>query len=446
MTPKKELQNIKKAEKISIIEGSFYGVMDGFGLRYITPYALFLGASHYLIALLSTLPQFLGNVSQLYGIQLIKDNSRKKIAFHAVLTQSLFWLPIIILGIIYFFFEETRIVIPWLLLIVYSLLIISGSIGSPAWNSWMKDLVLKNSGQYFGIRNRILNITTVVSMFIAGLILTFFTDGLTLIGFFIIFVIAGIGRYISANLFLKQYEPKFTYNNNAYFSFYEFVKKMLYNNFGRFVLLISLISFATAIAGPFFTVYMLEDLSLSYLQFTIVSTGAVISMILFLPSWGKFADKFGNIKVIKINSFFITIIPLFWLFTLFMKQFSTNSIVFYLIFVELFAGFSWAGFNLSAGNFIYDAVTREKMAFCVAYFNIINAGGAFIGALLGGFLSSKDIYFFGVKGLVTLFIISFLLRAIVTLFIQTSIHEVRKVKDFQLTNHLNNTFRMLRVL
>ena len=52
----------------------------------------------------------------------------------------------------------------------------------------MKDLVLKNSGQYFGIRNRILNITTVVSMFIAGLILTFFTDGLTLIGFFIIAV------------------------------------------------------------------------------------------------------------------------------------------------------------------------------------------------------------------------------------------------------------------
>ncbi|MEN9626718.1 MAG: hypothetical protein RL557_1046 [archaeon] len=448
---KKELRQIKKAEKTSVVEGSFYGIMDGFGLRYITPYALAMGASNYLIALLSTLPQFLGNISQLFGIQLIKKYPRKNITFYAVLIQTLFWLPLILLGIIYFSFPSSKIAIPWILLIVYSLLIVSGSIGSPAWNSWMKDVVLKNNGSYFGNRNRIINISIVVSMMIAGLILTLFTDGLTLIGFFIIFAVAGIGRFVSAQLLLRQYEPQFKYSNDSYFSFYEFVKKMLYNNFGRFVVLFSLISFATAIAGPFFTVYMLEDVGFSYLQFTICSTGAVISMILFLPRWGRFADKFGNIKVIKLNSILITIIPFLWILTIFMKQFSTNALVFYLLCVELFAGFAWAGFNLSAVNFIYDAVTREKMAFCVAYFNIVNAFGAFVGAMLGGFLSSKNLHFFGIKGLVVLFFISFILRGIITIFIQTSIHEVREVKQFDFKKQISSKIKngkamMLRVI
>ena len=46
----------KKASRISIREGAAYGLFDGFGLRYITPYALLLGMSNTLIGILISLP------------------------------------------------------------------------------------------------------------------------------------------------------------------------------------------------------------------------------------------------------------------------------------------------------------------------------------------------------------------------------------------------------
>lgn len=444
-TDKKEAEEIKRSEKISVVEGSFYGMMEGFGTKYITPYALALGASNFLIALLSTLPNFLGNLNQLTTLKLIKKRSRKSISFYSVLFQALLWIPIILIGILYFFAEKYRSIIPVLLLVFYSILLVIGSIVGPAWNSWMKDLIVKNSGRYFGTRNRIVNLVIVISMAFAGLILSYFSESL-LLGFFIIFFIAFTARLISSILLLKQYEPPFTYNDASYFNFKQFLRKMPSNNFGKFVILVSLISLATAIAGPFFAVYMLKDLGFSYIQFTVVSTGAIISMIIFLPRWGGFADDFGNVKVLKLTSLFITIIPLLWFCTIFLKGFPLTFIVIYLFGLELFSGFMWAGFNLSASNFVYDAVSRDRMAFCVAYFNIINSFGAFIGAILGGFLSSKNINLFGLKGFFILFLLSFVIRFFITIFIQTSIREVRNVRDFRLKDHIKNKLKYGKVI
>ena len=98
-----EKENREKAKEISIKEGSFFSLMDGFGLRYITPYALALGASNFVIALLSSLPQLLGNITQLAIPRLMKKISRRKIVATAVITQAFMWFPIILVGFLYFF-------------------------------------------------------------------------------------------------------------------------------------------------------------------------------------------------------------------------------------------------------------------------------------------------------------------------------------------------------
>ncbi|MEK6872299.1 MAG: MFS transporter, partial [Nanoarchaeota archaeon] len=404
-------------------------------------YALALGASNLLIALLSTLPGLLGNLNQLTTLNLIKKQSRKSIVMTAVILQALLWIPLIGLGIWYMLAPDFRKTIPLFLLFVYSFLIMSGSSGSPAWNSWMRDLVLKNSGRYFGMRNRIMHICIIFSMFVASGILTFFKTTTPIIGFCIIFAIAGAARLISAFFLLRQYEPKFKYSDEAYFSFYDFVKKMLFNNFGRFVLLVSLISLATNFAGPFFAVYMLQELQFSYVQFTFVSTAALVSMIFFLPRWGDFADKFGNVRVMQFNAILIALIPLLWFASIFFSSLSIWFIVFYLVALELYSGYAWAGFNLSAGNFIYDAVTKERMAFCVAYFNIINAFCAFVGAILGAFIASQKIQIFGIEGLVLLFLLSFIGRCLVAIYMQTAIREVRQVSDFKLKEHIKQKLK-----
>ena len=62
---------------------------------------------------------------------------------------------------------------------------------------------------------------------------------------------------------------------------------MPYSNFGKFVIFISIISFATAIASPFFAVYMLKDLDMSILSYTIITVGSALTSLLFLPVWGN---------------------------------------------------------------------------------------------------------------------------------------------------------------
>jgi MFS family permease len=62
--------------------------------------------------------------------------------------------------------------------------------------------------------------------------------------------------------------------------------------------------------------------------------------------------------------------------------------VWFLVLIQLYSGFFWAGFNLAAANFVFDAVTPAKRARCIAYQAIINGVLVFSGSLAGGFLAT----------------------------------------------------------
>jgi len=424
-----ELEKIRKAGRTSIKEGSAAAIMEGFGNRYITPYALTLGASNFFIGLISTLPILLGNLFQLHTLSLLKTRKRKTIVYISTFIQSLFWLPLILIGMIYLIYSNLSPIFPILLLIIYSIIVISGAVASPAWNSWMKDLIIKDTGKYFGIRNRVVNLVIILSMFTAGIILNFFNQRFVLLGFSIIFFIAMIGRLISSYLLFNQYEPNYTYSKESHYTLKSFIKRIPKSNFGLFVVFISLTSFAISIASPFFAVYMLKNLNFNYIQFTIVTISSIISTILFMPSWGKFADKYGNIKVLKITGFLIPIIPFLWIMTIFLISIPVEIIVLYLLIIELFSGFVWSGFNLSSAIFIYDAVSREKMAVSITYFNILNSLGAFIGAIIGGLIASLKLSLFNLDTLIFIFLLSGILRIIIAISFGNKIKEVRIVSN-----------------
>jgi len=64
-------------------------LFDGFGLRYITPYALLLGMSNALIGILISLPQMLGTSVQLLTLKLLdKGVHRKTISWIGTFLQT----------------------------------------------------------------------------------------------------------------------------------------------------------------------------------------------------------------------------------------------------------------------------------------------------------------------------------------------------------------------
>lgn len=422
----------EETKKLSVKDGVCYSAMDGAGLRYITPYALAIGANNAQIGFLSSVPTLLGSLSQLLTPKAIEKTSRKKIILTGVLLQAIMWIPILVLGYFYFYKNISANLSATLMIIFFTLLTLFGSFLSPAWNSMMKDVVGKETGKYFGNRNKILGITTLIVMLICGFILNYFKRlDLLFFGFAIIFVVAFISRLFSWSFLKKHYDPQFKFKDKNYFNFKQFIKRIPQSNFGKFAVFISLIIFATYIASPFFSVYLLKNLQLDYATWILITISNPLSTLIFMPMWGRFADRFGNIKVLKWTGALISLIPIAYFFTMFMPLGNKLLLIPYLFAIEFFSGFIWAGFNLSAVNFMYDAVSRQKLALCVAYYNIFNGFGVFIGATLGGLISSAGFNFFGISAILFVFLLSAFARIIVYIFMIPKIKEVRNVEKYK---------------
>ncbi|MBS3095158.1 MFS transporter [Candidatus Woesearchaeota archaeon] len=245
---------------------------------------------------------------------------------------------------------------------------------------------------------------------------------------------AFIFRSLSAIMLKNYYEPRLKLEKEYYFTFLQFIKNIPKSNFGKFVVFVSLSTLATQIASPFFAVYMLRELNFSYTFWISTVISSILASLLFMPIWGKFTDKYGTVKTLKITGIFTPLVPFLWLLSPLLYKINFYLLLAYIIIVESFSGFIWAGFNLAAGNFIYDAVTRQRMALCIAYFSVINSIGFFIGASFGGIVSSMSSIPFGISPLIFVFFISGIARFLVYIFVSPTIKEVRTVKDLDIKN------------
>jgi len=420
---KSEISEKEKTLKLSIKEGSLTSVMSGLGGSYISLYALALKANNLQIGFLTSFSSLFAPFSQILGSRLMEKYSRKKIIILNVALQAFMWLPILLLSL-FFWKNLFSSYLPIILIVFYSLYAIFGSIAAPSWFSLMGDIVPeKIRGRYFGKRNRISELVVLISTLIAAFLLDFFkTKGFLLLGFSIIFFLSFLFRMFSSFLFSKHYEPKFKLKKKYYFSIFQFIKKAPSTNFGKFAIYIALIHLAVNIAGPFFAVYMKQDLNFSYTTFTLATISASLASIIFMPIWGKFSDKYGNLKLLKIGSILIPFLPILWLF---------GKSPYYIALVpQLLGGMGWAAFNLASFNFIYDAVSRERRGLCIAYSNVLSGIGVFLGAGLGGLLAHYLTITFMNK-LLFIFLISGILRFVIFLVFLPLIKEARKVKKLK---------------
>ena len=411
--------SVRKSLHYSILDGVFASIMLGINETFMTPYALFMKASAGMIGILSSMPNLAGALLQMKSAVLTERfGSRKALIKISILIHALMLVPVILIPYI---FKTNQALF---LIIFYTICIAFNGIAFPAWSSMMSDLVAENErGRYFGRRNMLTGIIYVISMLAGGVILYFMSTGHAedrriVCGFSVIFLIAFLSRLISWHYLNKMHEPPFAIRDEHRFTMLDFLKRVGKSNFGRFVFFIAAINFTVFLVSPFFAVYMLNDLKFNYMTFAIVTVASQLTMFVSMNLWGLHADHVGNRRIMKITSAFIPCVPLLWLF-------SHN--VLYLIIIQIFSGFVWAGFNLSASNFIYDAVTSEKRTRCIAYFNVINGLAVFFGATTGGYLLKILPALFGYK-MLTLVLISGGLRIFAALLC-SYVREVRKVRE-----------------
>ena len=201
----------ERTMKLSIKEGSATSVMGGLGEAYITPYALAISGrlGSLVVGFLSAFSGLLAPLSQIVGSRLIERYKRKNLIAVGVALQALMWLPILLLGLLFWknLFVSS---LPVILIIFYSLYAVFGSISGPAWFSLLGDIVPENiRGRYFSRRNKICGTIALLATLAGAFILDYFkTKGFLLIGFSVLFIGALVFRLISAWLFAKHYETK----------------------------------------------------------------------------------------------------------------------------------------------------------------------------------------------------------------------------------------------
>lgn len=426
-----EIKELKhQARRDSIKEGMFATIKGSLFDSYISPFAIAINSSNSLIAMMSSFTGLLGPISQLFSSRLMEKYSRKKIVVSSVLLECLSILPIIIIAFLFYKGIITQF-LPLILLITFSIYVILANISGPAWFSWMGDIIDEEyRGRWFAKRNLILGFISVILAIGASFFLDIFKQrNWEMQGFIVLFLVSFLGRWISKEIFKKQYEPKIELKEGYYFSFFQFISKAQENNFGRFTLFRTFLSFAGSIFAPFLAVYLLKDLEFSYTIYMIIIFSTTIFSLITMELWGKFADEYGNYKTILLTSLIIPIIPILW--------FLNESPIYLILVPSLIGGIAWAGFNLSSGNFIYDNVSIPRRGLIISYFNLLNGIGIFLGAGLGAILV-KIIPPTSINPLFWIFLVSAILRMIIVFIWIPKIKEVRKISQFKGRESLSN--------
>ena len=405
----------QKSLRYSVIDGAFNSAMLGFGETFLKPFAIALKATNSQIGFLTSIPTLVGAITQLVSANLVeKFKERKKLVTLAVLMQALVWLPIFLIPLI---FKTIKIELLLFFVMLYAAF---GNFATPAWASWIGDLVDENErGKYFGLKSKLAGFVLFITVFLGGYFLDIFSKYSILTAFSILFAISMVARLFSFYYLSKIYEPKYVAEKKNEFTLLHFIKEMKQTNYGLFVIYTSLMNFAVYIAAPFFAVYMLKDLNFGYLDYTLVIVASSVSSFLAMTYWGRLSDKFGNKKIITVTGLLVPFVPLIW---------ALVTRTYQIIILEVFSGFIWAGFNLCTSNFIFDNTEKQKRAKGFAYFNLFNSIAIFLGVSLGSFIALKLDSLLLVSSLPLVFIISGLARLIVSLAFLKKLKEVREVK------------------
>ena len=407
---------IRLSLRYSLFDGFFGALTTGLVEAYFVPFGLALRASAAQIGQLAAIPSMVGALAQSHASFLVRQIGGRKPAMR--LMVGLQALSLFVLCGILAVPPDIR--FTTLLGLVTCYMIFSG-LATPLYGSLLADyLPSQRRSGYFGWRNRIIGGVTVGGSFLAGMILHGWGKQ-SLIGFACLFALAGLCRLISWAYQEFLHEGGLRQERRHKKDRQWLLHRRFSPNFLRFVLFAGLMMGSINLAAPFFPVYLLQELGLSYLMYTLLVIGSQITMYFMMAPWGRQADQIGNLKIVKVVACLMPLIPLLWIL---------SADRFYLFGIQVAAGLLWSGYNLCTTNFIYDAVPAPQRVQAAVVFNIVVGLTSFIGAWMGGQLLTILPMLRGER-FYTLALLSAILQGLVLLFLLPLLREVRTVRHMK---------------
>ncbi len=370
--------------------------IENAGIAYQSPSLIAAGAGVKEIALLNTITNLL------YALLLVKvpsvlrfGDSLKKATVILGIVSALGWIPLITVSAVFKSISPIILIILWVISLVPSLMI------GPLRDKWLSDIVPGNRlGRYLSFRSIITAGSYVSSFYIMGYFLDHFQDGI-FNGFTMIFLMTFSVSLISLILYLIIKMPvAMGEEPQSDIGLLTFIKEAKQNTLGNLILFSAMIIFASSVTGAFFSVYLLKDLHVTYLTYTLVFSVEFISRMGISYFGGKMVDRAGAIKVLRVASFIIPVLPVLWIF---------SSNIGYLMGAQVLSGMAWATYDICVQSFLCRASPPSKRLHYIIYQRSIVTLAAALGPLLGAVLLNITFPMFG-NPIFGIFLISGVMR------------------------------------
>ncbi len=397
-------QRVEKSLSASVKDGVLFSIMTGLGDYYMAPLLLFYGASDATIGLLTILPQSFAALAQLL-LSRTAGMWRKRKMFVAVgcMLHAFFWL-LQLCVLLSPLDGSAKIALALGLFTVY---IGWNALISPVWSGWMADLVPEERrGAFFGFRNRATGLALFLSTLAGGVVLGAFGSDVAL-GFGVLFIAAFAAR-LGSSWYLSRMDEAGGAGEFREVKWRHLLFHHAMGNMRLFIATVSLMSFGVYMAAPFFAVFMLRDLHMSYMEYGVLISAALLAKIISFRYWGGLADRFGNRAVLVATGLLLVVVPLPWVV---MPEFWV------LFLAQLFSGFAWSGFELVTFNYALSSAQREQRVSMMSRYSVFSNVGIVGGAITGSVLVSGVLpaAAWGMLMLQILFLLSSCVRLVVAL-------------------------------
>lgn len=435
-----EQATLERGLRYSIYDGAFATAMGSLtGGIFLMGFALkVIGATPTQVGLLAALPM-LANVVQMLGSYIIERTGRTKgLCIGSMIVSRILWVLVILLPLAIFSnIADYRV---WVLVVIIAVSSVFGSLAGVAWLAWMSDLVpAERRGTYFGRRNMIASTAGMVVTVVAGKFLTswngHFSDT-SPFGFVILFAFGVVFGMVSSWFVARMPEPSAA-SSGMRPNVSLFVRPLKDANFLRLIVFVSVWTFGVQLAGPFYNVYMIDDLRISFQAIALLSTLSTLTTLLMMRIWGPISDSLGNRPIIVVSTWVLVAVPIVWVIA------PRHNATLALVIAFALSGAFMAGASLSQFNILIKLSPREGRSAYLALFaamtGIPGAVAPVVGGALAGVFSHLHLTAFGyhLTSLHMIFLLSGLVQATALVFL-IGLHEPEASRTMAVVMRLKN--------
>lgn len=336
-----------------------------------------LGANDFQLGLLAAIP-FASSVLQIFMSYIMeKWRNRRAMFLFGGLVGRFFWIPI---GLVPYLFPSFAVDLRIWLVMVFVVMVYAGnSCVGLSWGSLMGDLVpMHIRGRYFSVRQMI----SLASGAVIGILISTMIDRVGLPGYSIALVLAGVTHMVDIACFFFVKWPPMAETQDTHLSLWGMLKEVFSNKrFVKVIVFYSIWLFSANIAGPFWNVYMIEDLKMSFTEMSLYTQIiSNVTTVLVISRWGRLIDRYGNKPVLQMVAIIVTVSPMPWFF-------ATPATTIFVLMSNVMGGSSWPVSDVCQQNlYLAHSPQVHRSMYIAVFLACINLFGVALGNAAGGWM------------------------------------------------------------